>query len=103
MNGASTKPSTTVRIGDRVTAFAGGRDRVLEVAQIIDKRVGAAIASSDQVQQEDIGICESVQKGLASGGYIPGRYSVFRQAAERAFQVRLARQLAGEMAGDFAG
>jgi choline monooxygenase len=63
-------------------------------------RVDAAIASSDQVQQEDIGICES---GLASGGYIPGRYSVFRQGAERAFHVRLAKQLAGELAGDFAG
>ncbi len=67
------------------------------------ERVEAAIAASDQVQREDIGICESVQKGLASGGYIPGRYSVFRQGAERAFHVRLARQLAGELAGEFAG
>ena len=44
VNGASAKPATTVRIGDRVTAFAGGRDRVLEVVRIIEKRVGAAIA-----------------------------------------------------------
>lgn len=71
------------------------------------QRVEAAIASSDQVQQEDIEICESVQKGLASGGYIPGRYSVLRQAGERAFHVRFARDLAREMkvelAGKFAG
>lgn len=59
------------------------------------ERVAAAIASSDEVQREDIWICESVQRGLASGGYIPGRYSVIRQAGERAFHVRLARKLAG--------
>lgn len=45
VNGAPAKPSTTVRIGDRVTAFAGGRDRIVEVAQIIDKRVGATLAA----------------------------------------------------------
>lgn len=59
------------------------------------ERVAAAIASSDEVQREDVWICESVQRGLASGGYIPGRYSVLRQAGERAFHVRLARELAG--------
>lgn len=59
------------------------------------ERLAAAIASSDEVQREDVGICESVQRGLASGGYIPGRYSVLRQAGERAFHVRLARELAG--------
>jgi choline monooxygenase len=58
------------------------------------EKVAAAIASSDEVQREDVWICESVQKGLASGGYIPGRYSVIRQGGERAFHVRLARELA---------
>ena len=45
VNGATAKPSTTVRVGDRVTAFAGGRERMLEVVRIIDKRVGAPIAA----------------------------------------------------------
>ena len=44
VNGVPSKPSTTVRVGDRVTAFAQGRDRILEVAVIIDKRVGASVA-----------------------------------------------------------
>jgi ribosome-associated heat shock protein Hsp15 len=45
VNGASAKPAATVRIGDRVTAFAADRERVLEVARILEKRVGAAIAA----------------------------------------------------------
>lgn len=44
VNGAPAKASTTVRIGDTVVAFAGGRDRILEVVRVIEKRVGAAIA-----------------------------------------------------------
>jgi len=36
-----------------------------------------AIAFSDEVQQEDIGLCESVQRGVAIGAiYDRGRYSV---------------------------
>jgi ribosome-associated heat shock protein Hsp15 len=45
VNGAAAKPATTVKIGDRVEAFAHERARILEVAQIIDKRVGAAAAA----------------------------------------------------------
>jgi ribosome-associated heat shock protein Hsp15 len=45
VNGTPAKPATTVRIGDRVEARAGGRQRILEVVRIIDKRVGAAIAA----------------------------------------------------------
>ncbi|MEO6123888.1 MAG: RNA-binding protein, partial [Ilumatobacteraceae bacterium] len=37
--------STTVRVGDTVSAFAGGRDRILEVVRIIEKRVSAAMAA----------------------------------------------------------
>ena len=44
VNGESAKPSTTVRVGDRVAAHAHDRDRVLEVVQVIDKRVGASMA-----------------------------------------------------------
>ncbi|HEX4906572.1 MAG TPA: RNA-binding S4 domain-containing protein [Acidimicrobiales bacterium] len=46
VNGAAAKPATTVRIGDRVEAFVHDRQRILEVVQIIDKRVGAAVAAT---------------------------------------------------------
>jgi ribosome-associated heat shock protein Hsp15 len=45
VNGASAKPATTVRVGDRVEARAHGRHRVLEVVRVIDKRVGAPVAA----------------------------------------------------------
>ena len=38
VNRAVTKPATTVRVGDLVIIRLGGRDRVLEVAEVIDKR-----------------------------------------------------------------
>jgi ribosome-associated heat shock protein Hsp15 len=44
VNQASAKPATSVHIGDRVTAYAGGRERVVEATRLIDKRVGAGIA-----------------------------------------------------------
>lgn len=37
------------------------------------------VAFSDEIQQEDIRICENVQKGLASRSYDRGRYSVKRE------------------------
>jgi len=45
VNGASAKPATTVRPGDRVEAYAGGRPRVLEVVRPIAKRVGPPVAA----------------------------------------------------------
>jgi ribosome-associated heat shock protein Hsp15 len=45
VNGTAAKPASTVKVGDRVEARAGGRQRVLEVVRIIDKRVGAAVAA----------------------------------------------------------
>jgi ribosome-associated heat shock protein Hsp15 len=45
VNGVPAKPATTVRAGDRVEATAHGRHRVLEVARVIDKRVGAPVAA----------------------------------------------------------
>src|SRR5579864_5190943 len=43
------------------------------------KRIRKAVAFSDEVQQEDIGLCESVQRGLRSATYDRGRYSVRRE------------------------
>lgn len=45
VNRAVTKPASPVRVGDVVTIRIDGRDRVLEVAQVIDKRVGAPVAA----------------------------------------------------------
>lgn len=44
VNRSVTKPSSLVRVGDTVTIRIDGRDRVLEVTEIIDKRVGAPVA-----------------------------------------------------------
>jgi ribosome-associated heat shock protein Hsp15 len=44
VNRRVTKPSTPVRVGDLVTIRVDGRDRVLEVARVIENRVGAPIA-----------------------------------------------------------
>jgi choline monooxygenase len=38
-------------------------------------RSEADIAFSDEIQREDVAICELVQRGLLSGGYEPGRLS----------------------------
>jgi ribosome-associated heat shock protein Hsp15 len=45
VNRLPAKPATAVRAGDTVTAYAGGRQRVLEVARVIDRPVGAALAA----------------------------------------------------------
>jgi ribosome-associated heat shock protein Hsp15 len=45
VNRAVTKPATTVRVGYVVTIRVDGRDRVLEVAELIDKRVDATRAA----------------------------------------------------------
>ncbi|MGD0735174.1 MAG: SRPBCC family protein [Terracidiphilus sp.] len=53
----------------------------------------ASVATSDKVQDEDVAICESVQKGLASRAYGAGRLSVRREAGEHLFHRLLARDL----------
>jgi len=45
VNRAPAKSSTPVKVGDRVEAFVE-RQRILEVAVVIDKRVGAAVAAT---------------------------------------------------------
>jgi ribosome-associated heat shock protein Hsp15 len=45
VDGRTVKPSQTVRVGDRIEARVGDRGRVVEVARIIEKRVGAAVAA----------------------------------------------------------
>lgn len=45
VNGVRAKPAQTVKAGDTVHARVNGRDRVLDVVRVIDKRVGAAVAA----------------------------------------------------------
>ena len=64
-----------------------GHDRTLTIFEwfTYNREEGATeispetVAFSDEIQQEDIRICEAVQKGLASRTYDRGRYSVKRE------------------------
>lgn len=44
VNGASAKPATALKVGDRITTTLHDRPRDVEVVRLIDKRVGAPIA-----------------------------------------------------------
>ena len=46
VNGAPAKAATLVGVGDRVDARIGQRRRVVEVVQIVHKRVGAPVAAT---------------------------------------------------------
>jgi choline monooxygenase len=52
-----------------------------------------SIAVSEQIQDEDVGICESVQRGLKSRAYGAGRLSVRREAGEHLFHRLLAHDV----------
>jgi ribosome-associated heat shock protein Hsp15 len=46
LNGVRAKPAATVKVGDTVRARLGGRERVVEVAGLLDRRVGAELAAA---------------------------------------------------------
>ena len=52
-----------------------------------------SIAVSEKVQDEDMAICDSVQRGLASRAYVAGRLSVRREAGEHLFHRLLHRDM----------
>jgi choline monooxygenase len=54
-------------------------------------RIEEDLAFADRVQDEDIEICEQVQRGLASRGYDRGRFSVKYESGVYHFQNRLRR------------
>ncbi len=64
-----------------------------DVSSVRDDLNRVSIATSEKVQEEDVAICESVQKGLASRAYGAGRLSVKREAGEHLFHRLLARDL----------
>jgi len=56
-----------------------------DVAPAAQEKNLASIAVSEQIQSEDVAICESVQRGLASRAYTTGRLSFRREAGEHLF------------------
>jgi choline monooxygenase len=60
----------------------------------------ASITVSEQIQSEDVAICESVQRGLASRAYRTGRLSVRREAGEHLFHRLLHADLQTGIEGD---
>jgi len=78
---------------NRVVPVSAGHCRVLFDYYYMDMESDAAkkmiaedLAFSDEVQKEDIGICERVQKGLGSGVYTAGRLSPKRESGVHHFQ-----------------
>jgi choline monooxygenase len=61
-----------------------------------------SIAVSEKVQDEDMAICDSVQRGLASRAYIAGRLSVRREAGEHLFHRLLHRDMTGTLGNSLA-
>jgi choline monooxygenase len=53
----------------------------------------ASVNVGNRVQEEDLGICEDVQRGLKSRAYRAGRLSVRREAGEQLFHRLLAADL----------
>jgi ribosome-associated heat shock protein Hsp15 len=45
VNDARAKPAAPVRVGDRIRVRGGGHERVVEVARVIEARVGAPAAA----------------------------------------------------------
>jgi choline monooxygenase len=78
-----------------------GQDRTLvvfdfyfaDVSEAAMARNRASIDVGDRIQDEDTGICASVQRGLRSRGYDTGRLSVRREAGEHLFHRLLAADL----------
>ncbi len=78
-----------------------GPDRTLTIfdyyfeQEVIDDRsfVERSLAASDRVQQEDVVICESVQRGLDSSAFDRGRYAPALEQAAHRFHCLLAEDL----------
>jgi choline monooxygenase len=64
-----------------------------DVSEARAERNRQSMAVSERIQDEDVAICESVQRGLASRAYRAGRLSVRREAGENLFHRLLARDL----------
>jgi choline monooxygenase len=59
-----------------------------------------SIAVSEKVQDEDMAICDAVQRGLHSRAYVAGRLSVRREAGEHLFHRLLHADLTAALSND---
>jgi choline monooxygenase len=66
-----------------------------DISGAAETRNRESIAVSEKVQDEDMGICDAVQRGLGSRGYLAGRLSVRREAGEHLFHRLLHADLTG--------
>ena len=100
-----------------INCYAGAMDTNLVIPRGIDRtdvvfdfyfedvspaagaRRRASIEVSERIQSEDVAICESVQRGLASRAYEAGRLSVRREAGEHLFHRLLHRDLLAGLSG----
>ena len=81
-----------------VLPISANRSRAIFEWYLPEKDLGSAAAKasvefSDQIQIEDVGICETVQRNLHSRSYQRGRYSIKQEAGVHAFH----RMYAGVM------
>jgi choline monooxygenase len=60
----------------------------------VQQRIKRTIAFSDEVQKEDVSLCEHVQRGLRSSTYDRGRYSIKRENGVHHFHMLLGEFLA---------
>jgi choline monooxygenase len=70
-----------------------------DVSDAARERNLASINVGDRIQQEDLDICESVQRGLNSRAYQAGRLSVRREAGEHLFHRLLHANFKGKGLG----
>ncbi|HTZ57281.1 MAG TPA: aromatic ring-hydroxylating dioxygenase subunit alpha [Acidobacteriaceae bacterium] len=68
-----------------------------DVSAAAAERNRQSIAVGERVNDEDVAICEAVQRGLHSRAYEAGRLSVRREAGEHLFHRLLARDLKAEV------
>lgn len=62
------------------------------------ERVAESVAAAHQIQLEDVGVCEDVQRGLCSRFYQTGRYSAAREAGTYHFHRLLFAHLGADSA-----
>ena len=64
VNGNPAKPSTKVRAGDVVWAWIAERERILEVVDPIEKRVGASVAATCYVDNSPPPVIREIAPGI---------------------------------------
>ncbi len=64
VNGHPAKPATKVRAGDVVHALIAERERILEVVQPIQTRVGAPVAATCYIDNSPLPVVRAIAPGI---------------------------------------